>query len=400
MIAIVKYNAGNILSVSYALDRLGYKNIITDDPEIIQRSEKVILPGVGEAHTSMQYLRDKELDKTLLSLTQPTLGICLGMHLMCSFSEEGHTTCMKVFPNKEHSLILDSGALALIDANQGFGQIMGEKSVQEGTNRAKNHGIALIGLKNSGHLGRIGDWSELAADKNCVSLHFVNVRGSLLVAPYGGSDRRGSTSPLSIGIPVKGKEHVILDMATSTVAEGKALVAQKGGKKLPMSALIDNLGNLTNNTEALYGKIGPDDVPNPDKGDGAITAFGMHKGSGINFMMEILGGALTSNDTCAIDHKNIRPFANGMLSIYIDVEKFVDVDYFSKEVQDYSNFVRSSPPAEGVEKVMIPGDNEKNIYNDRMQNGIPIAQEAWNLITLRAKSLGVDDLNRFQNAIL
>ena len=187
----------------------------------------------------------------------------------CDWVDQG-----KVFPNKQHSLILDSGALALIDANQGFGQIMGEKSVQEGTNRAKNHGIALIGLKNSGHLGRIGDWSELAADKNCVSLHFVNVRGSLLVAPYGGSDRRGSTSPLSIGIPVKGKEHVILDMATSTVAEGKALVAQKGGKKLPMSALIDNLGNLTNNTEALYGKIGPNDVPNPDKGDGAITAFG------------------------------------------------------------------------------------------------------------------------------
>ena len=100
MIAIVKYNAGNILSVSYALDRLGYKNIITDDPEIIQRSEKVILPGVGEAHTSMQYLKDKELDKTLLSLTQPILGICLGMHLMCSFSEEGHTACMNIFPNK------------------------------------------------------------------------------------------------------------------------------------------------------------------------------------------------------------------------------------------------------------------------------------------------------------
>ena len=100
MIAIVKYNAGNILSVSYALDRLGYKNIVTDNPEIIQRSEKVILPGVGEAHTSMQYLKDRELDKILPSLKQPTLGICLGMHLMCSFSEEGHTTCMNVFPNK------------------------------------------------------------------------------------------------------------------------------------------------------------------------------------------------------------------------------------------------------------------------------------------------------------
>ena len=75
-------------------------------------------------------------------------------------------------------------------------------------------------------------------------------------------------------------------------------------------------------------------------------------------------------------------------------------DVYKRQVQAYSNFVRSSPPAEGVEKVMIPGDNEKKIYKDRMQNGIPIAQEAWNLITLRAKSLGVDDLNRFQNAIL
>ena len=82
---------------------------------------------------------------------------------------------------------------------------MGEKSVHEGTKRAKKYGVSLIGLKNSGHLGRIGDWSELAADENCVSLHFVNVRGSLLVAPFGGSDRRGSTSPLSIGVLLKEK---------------------------------------------------------------------------------------------------------------------------------------------------------------------------------------------------
>ncbi len=313
----------------------------------------------------------------------------------CDWVDQG-----KVFPNKKHSLILDAGALALIDANHGFGQIMGGKSVEEGTKRAKKYGISLVGLKNSGHLGRIGDWSELAANQNCVSLHFVNVRGSLLVAPFGGSDRRGSTSPLSIGIPVKGQDHIILDMATSTVAEGKALVAQKGGKKLPIGSLVDNLGNLTNNPEALYGKIGPNDVPNPDKGAGAITAFGMHKGSGINFMMEILGGALTSNNVCGINHNVVRPFANGMLSIYIDVEKFVDIDYFSQEVRAYSEFVRSSPPAPGVKKVMIPGDNEKNIYKDRLYNGILIAKEAWDLIKLRGKLLGLENIERFDDAIL
>ncbi len=306
----------------------------------------------------------------------------------------------KVFPNREHSVILDSGPLAIVDANQGFGQVMGERSVEEGVKRAKEYGISLIGLKNSGHLGRIGDWSELAADQGIVSLHFVNVRGSLLVAPFGGSDRRGSTSPLSIGVPVKGREHIILDMATSTVAEGKALVAQKGGKKLPLDALVDQFGNLTNNTEALYGKIEPNDVPNPDKGLGAITAFGMHKGFGINFMMEILGGALTSNDVCGISHNESRPFANGMLSIFIEVEKFVDIDYFANEVKSYSDFVRSSPPAKGVEKVLIPGDNEKITYQERFNNGIPIANEAWELIKITAKKINVDKINRFDEAII
>ncbi len=306
----------------------------------------------------------------------------------------------KVYPNREHNILLDSGPLAIIDANQGFGQVMGEKSVEEGVKRCKKHGVSLVGLKNCGHLGRIGDWSELAADQSIVSLHFVNVRGSLLVAPFGGSDRRGSTSPLSIGVPVKGEEHIILDMATSTVAEGKALVAQKGGKKLPIGALVDQFGNLTNDTEALYGKIGPNDVPDPDKGPGAITAFGMHKGFGINFMMEVLGGALTGNDVCGVSQDETRPFANGMLSIYIDVEKIVDINYFAREVKSYSDFVRSSPPAKGVEKVMIPGDNEKKIYKDRFNNGIPIAKEAWDLIKLTAEKINVDAIDRFDKAII
>ena len=169
---------------------------------------------------------------------------------------------------------------------------------------------------------------------------------------------------------------------------------------MPIGALVDQFGNLTNDTEALYGKIGPNDVPDPDKGPGAITAFGMHKGFGINFMMEVLGGALTGNDVCGVSHDKSRTFANGMLSIYIDVEKIVDINYFAKEVKSYSDFVRSSPPAKGVEKVMIPGDNEKNIYKDRYDNGIPIAKEAWELIKLTAEKINVEAIDRFDKAII
>ncbi|WP_405349773.1 imidazole glycerol phosphate synthase subunit HisH [Nonlabens sp. Asnod3-H03] len=97
MIAIVKYNAGNIGSVTNALNRLGIENKVTDDPEELKAADKVIFPGVGEAGTAMNYLRERGLDQVIKELKQPVLGICLGMQLMCSHSEEGYTECLRIF---------------------------------------------------------------------------------------------------------------------------------------------------------------------------------------------------------------------------------------------------------------------------------------------------------------
>jgi len=97
MIAIVKYNAGNATSVKNTLNRMGYNCQITEDKEVIRQAAKVILPGVGRASTAMRYLKDNDLDILLLSLTQPVLGICLGLQLMCSFSEEDTTNCLGIF---------------------------------------------------------------------------------------------------------------------------------------------------------------------------------------------------------------------------------------------------------------------------------------------------------------
>jgi len=99
MIAIIQYNAGNILSVYNAIDRLGYDCIITNDHKKIKDADKVIFPGVGEAFSAMKYLRFNKLDKLIQNLEQPVLGICLGMQLMCNSSEEGPTQCLKIFPN-------------------------------------------------------------------------------------------------------------------------------------------------------------------------------------------------------------------------------------------------------------------------------------------------------------
>lgn len=96
-VAIIKYNAGNIYSVDYALKRLGITPIVTADPEILNKADKVIFPGVGEAFTTMEHLRESGLDRVICNLKQPVLGICLGMQLMCSHSEERNTKCLGIF---------------------------------------------------------------------------------------------------------------------------------------------------------------------------------------------------------------------------------------------------------------------------------------------------------------
>ena len=99
-VAIIKYNAGNTQSVIYALNRLGCEPIVSDDPEIVSMADKVIFPGVGEASTAMNYLKERNLDKLIITLKQPVLGICLGLQLMCSHSEENDTNCLGIFDIK------------------------------------------------------------------------------------------------------------------------------------------------------------------------------------------------------------------------------------------------------------------------------------------------------------
>ena len=99
-VAIINYNAGNVQSVLFCMERLGIQAQLTDKPEIIQSADKVIFPGVGEARSTMQYLRQHQMDKLIRELQQPVLGICVGAQLLCAHSEENDTECIGVFPNR------------------------------------------------------------------------------------------------------------------------------------------------------------------------------------------------------------------------------------------------------------------------------------------------------------
>ena len=136
-------------------------------------------------------------------------------------------------PNQPPSVAFESDTIAIVDGNRGFGQVIGEFAAKLGIAKAAKSGLAMVGLRNCGHLGRVGDWAEMAAAEGQVSLHFLNTSGAQRVAPFGGRDRRLSTNPISIGIPVDGSDPVILDVTTSTVAEGKLMVAANKGEHVP-----------------------------------------------------------------------------------------------------------------------------------------------------------------------
>jgi len=286
-------------------------------------------------------------------------------------------------------IVMENDVMAILDGNYGFGQTIGEQTVDLGLKKVKQHGLALTALRNSGHLGRIGDWAERAAAAGVASLHMVNVRGSLLVAPFGARERRMGTSPFCIGIPVAGQDPVVHDFATSTVAEGKALVALRGGKALPEGSLIDADGALTSDPWPLYGDVPEGKAPMPYEGPGALTAFGGHKGSGLNLMMEMMAGALTGSG-CAggPDEPERRRFCNGMLSIYIDTEKFDGQDSMAEEIKSYIAFVKSARTADGHSEVLVPGENERRVMAERQAAGLPLAAAAWSDILGSARNLG------------
>ncbi|MGJ8684977.1 MAG: imidazole glycerol phosphate synthase subunit HisH [Nonlabens sp.] len=146
MIAIVKYNAGNIGSVTNALNRLEIDNKVTDDPAELKAADKVIFPGVGEAGTAMKYLRERGLDKIIKELKQPVLGICLGMQLMCNHSEEGDTNCLGIFDTDVKRFPIKSGTKV---PHMGWNSLSYELGVQSSESLITPNSELLTSLHNS-----------------------------------------------------------------------------------------------------------------------------------------------------------------------------------------------------------------------------------------------------------
>jgi uncharacterized oxidoreductase len=288
-------------------------------------------------------------------------------------------------PNTHVTTKLDSGTLLALDGGAGFGQVIGHESMLMGIERAKQHGSCIVALANSHHLCRIGAWAEMAVAQGLISIHFVNVISQPIVAPWGGRDARFGTNPFAVGIPVPGRESVILDMATSVIAQGKTRVAYNKGESLAPGLLLDDRGEPT--TDPKFGVVDP---------RGALLTFGEHKGFGLALVCELLGGALAGalSVNCAPGKR--EAVLNGMLTILFDPSRLANSGVFSYEMNGFLDWVRASAPQAGVDHVRIAGEPERESRARRGAQGIPVDETTWKELLETAVKLGRDpnEVNR------
>lgn len=325
-----------------------------------------IMHAAGSQHAEAQAIARRLVDSNLLG--HDSHGV-IRVAKYCEWVRAGW-----LVPNRAPSVAFESASLAIVDGNRGFGQVVGEFAGRLGIAKAARAGIAMIGLRNCGHLGRLGDWAELAADAGQVSLHFLNTSGGRRVAPFGGTDRRLSTNPVCIGVPVAGSEPVILDMTTSMVAEGKLMVAHNRREQVPDGWIIDRDGRPTTDTSDFYD-------------GGALLTVGGHKGSGLSIIVDLLAGAVTTGRSSDPTDDVLR---NNMLSIYIAPSVYDRDGYVLREAHRLVEWVKGSPPAKPDERVLVPGEIERRTRDARRAHGIPVDEQTLQDIVAAAQSVGID----------
>jgi len=283
--------------------------------------------------------------------------------------------------NREARIMNDGGALITVDGQQGYGQVIAKQAIDLATLRARQYGVAVVGIRNASHVGRVGAWAEQAAAAGMISLHFVNTSGAgILVAPFGGSDRRLSVNPIAMGVPRPGADPIIHDMSTGIIAAGKVRVAQNKGELVPEGCLIDAKGEPTRDPASLFA-----DPP------GALLTLGSHKGYGLSIFCEVLAGALTGGGSSHPDNPDADRVVNNMLSIVIDPARMAGSDGVARDLDRLTAWVKASPPATPGGEILFPGEPERRTRARRLAEGLPLDANTLDQLRGAARQVGVPD---------
>ncbi|QGJ71474.1 Malate dehydrogenase [Planctomycetales bacterium 10988] len=285
----------------------------------------------------------------------------------------------EILPEAPFTIQTEGASRLVADGHWGFGQVQAKRLTDHLIEKTNTQGLAVGTLIRSAHIGRLGEYCEMAAEAGLVSILMVNTHGNARrVAPVGGIRPRLGTNPIAMGVPNQDRP-LILDIGTSATAEGKVRVKQLAGQSCPPGWLIDSNGAPSTDPNDLYG-----DPP------GCILPMGgtqAYKGFGLALMVEIFAGAL-SGGVC-IREVPINQNGNCVFMMVLNPAFFGGKDHFQTEVAQLDAFIRECPRAEDCEKITLPGDPERDSFEKRSVEGIPFDEGNWAALTKLAQTLQV-----------
>jgi uncharacterized oxidoreductase len=286
----------------------------------------------------------------------------------------------EVVPGAEFEVLRETASLVTVDAHWGFGQTQARRLTERLIEKAQSSGVGVGTMKHCSHVGRLGEYCEMAVEAGLVAMLMVNNHGAARrVAPPGGTAPRLPTNPICAGIP-HGDEPLVIDFCTSVTAEGKVRVKQIAGELCPDGWLLDSKGRPTNDPNSLYGN--PPGTIRPMGGDQP------YKGFGLGLMVEVLTGAL-SGGVCSREVP-VNPIGNCVFMLVLDPAHFGGAEHFAREVADLIAFVRGCPRAEGVDQIILPGDPERRTLGQKLAQGVTLDEGNWGELVKLAGVLGVD----------
>lgn len=280
-----------------------------------------------------------------------------------------------VDPGARLEVVRDQPSLLVCDGHFGFGQVVGRDACELAIAKARRESLCVLTLRRAGHLGRIGEFMELAAEAGLVAFAFTNTHGGgVLVAPHGGCERRLSANPLGGGAPTDGFPWV-LDLSTSTTAEGKIKVARSRRERMAPGLFVNGQGVPSTDPEEYYA--------NPP---GALLSMAGHKGYVLSMFCEVFAGALSG---AGCSRAGVERVANGFFALICNPAAFAGADFFRQELESLGAWVKSSRLREGATEILLPGEFEARAGERRGAEGIDVEQATWDRLVELASARGV-----------
>jgi LDH2 family malate/lactate/ureidoglycolate dehydrogenase len=275
-------------------------------------------------------------------------------------------------PAARASVVAQRGSTAQVDGAWGWGPPGARLAAETAIELARAHGVGAVTLYRGNHVGRLGEYPTMIAQAGRAGIVFANIGPA--VAPFGGRQRLMGTNPMAWAVPrAPNHEPIVLDFATSVLAEGKVRVALDKGQTVPPGVILDRDGRPSQQPADFYA-------------DGFLLPFGGHKGFGLSVMIELIGGILSGLGPSPLPG---YVKGNGTMMIALDIESFVPMETFLMQTEAYCAMLKAAPTVEGVDEVLLPGEPEQRARARRLAEGIPLPDETWRKLQETAAELGV-----------